>query len=190
MYIERKVRYENELDCNFLHDIQELADCNSIINCIQCGTCSSSCPMSVYMDITPRRIMAMVKDGFKDDVLNSFTIWLCSSCYYCTVRCPQDIKITDVMYALKRVAISENRAPRALPIPRLAKTFADIVQKYGRNSESKVIMNLWLFKNPFKLLSYIPVGLKLFKKKRMEFKTQSIRSKNQVRKIYKSLARG
>ena len=40
-----------------------------------------------------------------DRVVKSNTIWLCTSCYYCTVRCPAGIKITDLMYELKRMAI-------------------------------------------------------------------------------------
>jgi hypothetical protein len=31
--------------------------------------------MAVYMDYTPRKIIAMIKSGFKDEALRSFTIW-------------------------------------------------------------------------------------------------------------------
>ncbi len=67
MEIQRKVKYEEELDPNFLEEIQETSGCDEINRCIQCGTCSSSCPMAVYMDYPPRKIIAMIKSGFKKD---------------------------------------------------------------------------------------------------------------------------
>ena len=40
----------------------------------------------------------------RDDVLSSNTMWCCVSCYFCTTRCPQQIPITDIMYALMKYA--------------------------------------------------------------------------------------
>ena len=117
MEIKRTVKYEEELDPAFLGEIKRLSGCDEIDKCIQCGTCSSSCPMSVYMDYPPRKIMAMVKSGFKDEALRSLTIWLCPSCYTCQVRCPAKIKITDVMYALKRMAIEQKVYPLEIRHP-------------------------------------------------------------------------
>lgn len=75
MEIQKKVKYEEELDSGFVDEIKEMSWCEEIDACIQCGTCSSSCPMAVYMDYTPRQIIAMIKSGFKDEALRSFTIW-------------------------------------------------------------------------------------------------------------------
>ena len=77
--------------------------------CIQCGTCSGTCPVAGYMDHTPRQIIAMINQGMKDQVLESNTFWYCASCYHCTVRCPQEINITELMYALKRYSIWKSR---------------------------------------------------------------------------------
>jgi heterodisulfide reductase subunit C len=73
--------------------------------CIQCGTCGGSCPSAGAMDHTPRAIFAMLKEGMRDEVLKSNTPWMCVSCYYCMVRCPQEIHITDVMYTLKNMSL-------------------------------------------------------------------------------------
>ena len=71
--------------------------------------------MSAYMDYTPRRLIAMTRAGMKDEVLGSFSIWVCASCYACTAACPKQIPITDIMYALKRTAIREGVHPTPLP---------------------------------------------------------------------------
>ncbi len=183
MEIERKVKYEAELDEKFLREIIELSHCEEIERCIQCGTCSSSCPMAVYMDYPPRKIMAMIKGGFKEEVLKSFTIWLCSSCYTCTVRCPAKIKITDVMYALKRKAIEEGVYPSRFPIPVLDKIMSQIIKTNGRNSEMWVVLKLYLKTNPLGLLKMAPIGLKLMKTGRMSLKKEAIKNKKQLRKL-------
>lgn len=54
MAIQRKVKFEEELDKNFLDEIKDMSGCEEIDQCIQCGVCSSSCPMAVYMDHPPQ----------------------------------------------------------------------------------------------------------------------------------------
>ncbi len=184
MKIERKVTYEERLEPDFLEDIKHASGCAEIDGCIQCGTCSSSCPMSVYMDFPPRKIIAMVKNGFKDEALRNFTIWLCPSCYTCQVRCPAKIKITDVMYALKRRAIEEKVYPSRFVIPILDREMSRLIAKHGRNSELWLILSLYLKSlNPLGLLKMAPVGLKLMKTGRMSLKRESIKNKDQLRAL-------
>src|ERR1700690_1813762 len=89
----QKIKYESELDRTFGERIARLAYGENLFGCIQCGTCSGTCPMSTYMDFTPRKIIAMVRAGFRDEVLSNHTVWICASCYSCTVECPKSIKI-------------------------------------------------------------------------------------------------
>jgi heterodisulfide reductase subunit C len=191
MEIQRKVKYEEELDRQFLDVIKQMSGSDEIEGCIQCGTCSSSCPMSVYMDYPPRKIIAMIKNGFKDEALRSFTIWLCPSCYTCQVRCPAKIKITDVMYALKRKAIEEHVYPSRFSIPVLDKEMSKIIGANGRNSELWLILNLYLkSRNPLGLLKMAPLGLKLMKTGRMSLKKESIKNKKQLQTLLKALKEG
>ena len=76
-----------------------------IRRCIQCGTCSASCPTAYAMDYTPRELWRLVNLGLVDEVLNSHTFWLCTVCKSCQVRCPRGISITDTMVALKEYAV-------------------------------------------------------------------------------------
>ena len=188
MEIQKKVKYEEELDSGFVDEIKEMSRCEEIDACIQCGTCSSSCPMAVYMDYTPRKIIAMIKSGFKDEALRSFTIWLCPSCYTCQVRCPSKIKITDVMYALKRKAIEEKVYPSQFAIPVLDRQMSRLIAKYGRNSEMWLILNLYLkSRNPFGLFKMAPLGLKLMKTGRMSLKKESIKDRKQLGALLKAI---
>lgn len=187
MDIKKVVKYERELEKGFSQAVTDLSGCEKIFECIQCGTCSSTCPVSLYMDYTPRKLMAMIKAGFKEEALRSVTIWICSSCYSCTVMCPAEIKITDVMYSLKRMAIQEKVFPRRFPTPVLAKEMTEIITNEGRNSELWVILRMLLKTNPLKLLSMAPVGLSLFMKGRMGLKKESIEKKEELRALYKKI---
>jgi heterodisulfide reductase subunit C len=178
-----RIKYEAELDPSFPSSVAALPGAEKLLHCIQCGTCTGTCPMSPYMDYSPRRIIAMTRAGFKREVLSSFMIWLCASCYACTVACPKEIKITDVMYALKRQAIREGIYPKRFPIPVLARAFYDSVRSRGRSSEGRLILELALRTNPFHFMGMIPTGLALFRRGRLDLKAESVRGLDQIQKL-------
>jgi quinone-modifying oxidoreductase subunit QmoC len=187
--VRRLIKYEGELDREFGPTIARLAHGEKFYACIQCGTCSATCPVSHYMDFSPRKIIAMVRAGFKEEVLRSFTIWLCASCYACTADCPREIKITDVMYALKQLAIKEGVYPKRFPIPVMAQEFYKHVEKEGRNNEGKLMMNMALKTNPFHLLRYAKIGLKLYFKGRVSLREESIRNKDELQALLRAVDR-
>jgi len=131
----------------FIEEILNLlhaAHGNPLSNCIQCGTCSGTCPVAPYMDQSPRRIIAMINRGLKDQVLATNTFWYCASCYQCTVRCPSDIDIAQVMYALKRYSIWHNQYKDGLIGPSFSETFAKTIMQIGRSFEP-VLAPTYLF---------------------------------------------
>ena len=178
-----KITYEAELDPRFAEEIAAFPGGDKIFNCIQCGTCSGICPMSTYMDYTPRRIVAMIRAGFKQEVMQSRTTWLCASCYACTVECPKEVKITDVMYAVKRMAIKDGVYPKGFPIPVLARVFYSEVESKGRSNEGPIIVKLYMKTKPWQMLKQTGLGMKLFFQGRMGLKTESIKRKDELKKI-------
>jgi len=179
--VTRRLKFESELDLSFGEHVAERAYGQKLLSCIQCGTCSATCPLSHYMDYTPRKIIAMTREGFKEEVLNSLTIWLCASCYSCTVQCPRQIHITDVMYALKREAIARRFYPPKHPIPVLARAFFDRVMHDGRNTESRLLITLYLRTNPFKMLKEAFLGLHLFRSGRLSLGREHIKGIKELR---------
>jgi len=181
--IARRIKFESELDLAFGESVAEKAYGQRLLSCIQCGTCSATCPLSHYMDFTPRRIIAMTREGFKDEVLNSLTIWLCASCYSCTVQCPRQIHITDVMYTLKREAMARGVHPKHHPIPVLAQEFFNQVRRNGRNTESHVLVRLFLRTKPWKMLKEAGLGFTLWRKGRLSPFRERIRGIASMRAI-------
>jgi quinone-modifying oxidoreductase subunit QmoC len=174
-------RYAEDVTPAFPIEIMAKPGGEALRDCIQCGTCSGACPMSIHMDLTPRRIIAMTRAGLERDVLESATPWLCASCYECQVRCPREIKVTDIMYALKRRAIDKGMHPKRFPIPVLARAFYNMVATHGRNAESWVVVELMLRTNPLGLLKMAPVGLKLIRTGRMVFGRDHIKHPEQIK---------
>jgi len=106
-----------------------------ISHCIQCGTCSGTCPAAEFMDHSPRAIIGMIRADQKDDVLASNTYWSCASCYHCTVRCPAGIDIAYMMYALKRYSMWKNSYGKNLIGPDFSASFVKMIVNSGRSFE-------------------------------------------------------
>ena len=186
----RRVKLESRLDPSFADEIAAAAGGDTLRECIQCGTCSAVCPLSAYMDYTPRQLIAMTRAGFKDEVLRSLSIWVCASCYACTVECPKQIPVTDVMHALKRAAVEEGVHPKRFAVPVLARVFVADVDRWGRNTESRLALKLYLRTRPILLLKDAVLGQRLFWRGRMGLRRESIRQRAQLRTLLRALEAG
>ncbi|MBT3756483.1 MAG: heterodisulfide reductase [Candidatus Cloacimonetes bacterium] len=89
----------------FLEKIMELSG-ETITLCDQCGTCSGGCPFITEMDVNPSQVMRQVMLGQKN-IMDSKTMWICASCFTCTVRCPRDLDVSKVSEALRQVKLRE-----------------------------------------------------------------------------------
>ncbi len=157
-----------------------------LLLCLQCGTCGGSCPSGPDLDHTPRELFAMIEAGLKDEVLCSNAPWYCVSCYYCMVRCPQDIHITDVMYTLKRKALAEGlyQESSAADAPGFSQMFIDFVENYGRSFELGLATRYHLRYHPLNAVKMATsLGLEMVRKGRMNLKPVRIKNIDQLQAI-------
>ena len=187
MEITRTIKYEADRVPGFGEEVMSVPGCEELKDCIQCGTCSGVCPLSIYMDYTPRQVMELTRFDFKKEVLGSQTIWLCASCYACTVECPRQIRITDIMYELKQRAIKEQTYPKRFPIPVLAQEFSKMVHDHGRISETRLVMNLFLKTNPLNALGMSGLGIGLMKTGRFDLHQPNIKARKDLARIMESV---
>ena len=153
-----------------------------LITCLQCGTCGGSCPSGPDMDHTPRLIFALINAGMRDTVLHSNTPWYCVSCYYCTARCPKEIPITEIMYALKRIAVREGAYDDS-KAPDFSRTFIHWVEDYGRSFELGLMGVHMLRHNPFGAFKIADMGLGMVTKGRMAFTPTRIKDMHGLKRI-------
>lgn len=97
------------------------------MRCFSCGTCVAGCPVAGRTEkYNPRRIIRMALLGMRPEVLTSEFVWLCSSCYTCHERCPQDVHIPDLMHAIRNIAVREGHVPAAF------RQQAELLRNHGR----------------------------------------------------------
>jgi heterodisulfide reductase subunit C len=107
--LESKTRVVvSKLDPKFKDEVASTPGGEHIKRCFLCGTCSAGCPVHELSDkYNPRKIIRMILLGMRDEVLSSDFVWLCSTCYTCRERCPQDVRMSDVMTAVRNIAVKE-----------------------------------------------------------------------------------
>ncbi len=82
------------------------AGLEKIRSCINCGTCTGSCPSGRRTAYRTRSAIRKALTG-DESVLKDIDIWMCSTCYYCYERCPRDIPVTDMIIKLRNIAVEE-----------------------------------------------------------------------------------
>jgi heterodisulfide reductase subunit C len=156
---------------NALGRIQKL-----IRSCIQCGTCSGSCPNEFAMDYTPRRLWRMVLTGQVDEIFSSNTFTLCSACYYCTLRCPRGLPLTEAMDGLKQIA-AETQSHGQRGFIQFYCKFIQSVRRHGRVWELEFMTYYFAaLKNPWIMLRFAPLGIKLMRKGKISLRSPGKRS--------------
>lgn len=159
----------------FVEEISAIPGGEKVKLCIQCGTCSASCPNASRMDYTPRQLIAMARAGMRDEVLSSHSLWLCLSCYLCTVRCPRGIKPTELMHTLECLAVRRNVSSRRTYTPKMYRSFTDFVYSLGNVPEMSFMIWYYLLTNPLRALKMLPQALSLLKHGRLSIKAKRMK---------------
>ena len=169
----------------FVQEICAIPGGESIRLCIQCGTCTASCPNADRMEHTPSELIAMARANMREEVLSSNSMWLCASCYLCTVRCPRRIKQTDLMHALKCLAIRQHLSNARTHTPIMYRSFSDFVYSIGSIPELGFMTWFYLLTNPLRALRMFPVALSLLRHGRVSFKARRLKpeAERQLRAI-------
>ena len=65
---ERTIKFQREADPEWARQVSEHPGCERLFSCLQCGSCTGTCPLSIYMDYGPRRIIGLAREGFRKEV--------------------------------------------------------------------------------------------------------------------------
>ncbi|GAB4441639.1 MAG: hypothetical protein OHK0026_07870 [Rhodocyclaceae bacterium] len=161
-------RYRND----FLREVEERVEEGQWVKmCMQCGVCAGSCPFGPHWEHSPQKIFMMIRAGKREEVLGSDSMWMCTSCYNCIVRCPRKLPITHIMHGLANYAHRLGLAPKGQPTRDFAKLFWENCIKQGRANELKLTLGLY-FKDGLvsgikTALAMQGIGLGMFKAKRI-----------------------
>ena len=85
----------------------------------------------------------MIRAGQREAVLSSDSMWMCTSCYNCVVRCPRKLPITQIMHGLAQYANKLGIAPKMQPTRDFSLLFWNNCTKTGRVNELKLTMGVY-----------------------------------------------
>ena len=124
-------------DTAFVRQVEKESG-QTLAACYQCGNCTAGCPASFAYDMQVNQIIRAVQLGLKDKVLSSHALWYCLSCSTCSLRCPNNIAVSEVMESLRHLARREGRIGVA-PINKFWLSFLEMVRRFGRSYELGVM---------------------------------------------------
>lgn len=172
-------------DAEFTNEVLRLAG-PEVRTCIQCGTCSSACPTASRMDNSIRRLVKFSLEGRKEEALTSSSIWLCTSCQLCTVRCPRGIRPKVLVGALRDIFEREGRRGKDQAYEDL---FMRQIIDLGRISEA-LLSAEYLLADPLSAVQTIEMGLELLPRGKITVETVRIKETDNVKKIFAELGKG
>jgi Fe-S oxidoreductase len=110
----------------FKESLLKIPDGDHIQSCLQCACCSGVCPFGFAMEFPPGRMIAWMRAGILEEMLQSDSVWMCVSCYACTEVCPKDIPVTPALMtrAKEEVLLAGN-------VPAELQSALEFSQQYG-----------------------------------------------------------
>lgn len=173
----------------FRREVLHLAG-SEVLTCIQCGTCSASCPTASLMNPSIRRLIKLCLDGRRDEALHNETIWLCTSCLLCTVRCPRGIRPKAVVSALKDIREREKDPGSGRDSGHkdasYEKLFLKQIAERGRISELELTAG-FLLVFPQGAIASMQMGLELLPKGKLGLEEPGVRGRAEVKRIIEEL---
>ncbi len=77
--------------------------------CFQCAKCTSGCESHKLLELEPHKIVALLKRGLINELVNSDVIWTCMTCLKWRERCPQRVAPVEILFALKNMAVASGK---------------------------------------------------------------------------------
>jgi Fe-S oxidoreductase len=84
----------------------------NLYGCIQCGSCTGGCPVSLRSDLNPRSLV--YRSVLQDDVSGDPEIWECTTCSTCKDRCPKGVSPLDLIVGIREGMVERGRLEPAL----------------------------------------------------------------------------
>jgi len=103
---------------------QELSQKHKLLECIQCGTCTGSCPVAKKANLNVRKYMREVSTLGKLSQHSQTELWSCTMCSTCGVRCPKELNPYEFIIDMRGMAVEEGQ---------IAPTIRDALESIFKN---------------------------------------------------------
>ncbi|MGQ4912388.1 MAG: 4Fe-4S dicluster domain-containing protein [Candidatus Thorarchaeota archaeon] len=100
------------LDMEFRNWLLDQPEGKSLLNCYQCGRCTSACPVAeIEPMFNPRLFLQKILLG-DTSMATEHLVWNCLTCEQCEVRCPEHVKIPQILILAKVRGLMEGNVPQ------------------------------------------------------------------------------
>jgi len=73
-------------------NLEDIIQDTKAYNCLECGTCSSVCPIARYdPSYSPRAMVENALLGLEDEIVYQKKLFSCLTCYACQLKCPSQV---------------------------------------------------------------------------------------------------
>ncbi len=96
-----------------MNGLKEIIQSNRVWLCLDCGKCSSVCPITRHIVepyTSPRLLVEMAINSGEEAILNDPLLWSCLTCNYCTEICPSQVSFSDFIQNIREGAVDRNQS--------------------------------------------------------------------------------
>ena len=167
---------------NFLVEVNKKIHGVPLQSCYHCRKCTAGCPVASHMEYNPNKVIKMIQNGKREQVLNSKTIWLCLSCETCITRCPNQVDIARMMDVLRQMAIEEGLGAREKNVLKFHEAFLAGIKRGGRINEPMMMVEYKLKSGD--LFSDAVAGVEMFMKGKLSLLSPRTKDMKSVKDIF------
>ncbi|MDW7681959.1 MAG: (Fe-S)-binding protein, partial [bacterium] len=91
-----------------MHTVAEIIRRSKAYYCLDCGKCTSICPVArVNHSYSPRSLLMRCVQKDHESVLKDRSLWDCLTCGLCELRCPSQIRYIEFMRDIRQLSIMD-----------------------------------------------------------------------------------
>lgn len=150
--------------------------------CWHCNCCAGGCPFVEAMDYHPNGVIRLVQLGYKQEALESSSIWICVGCNTCSVECPQAIDMPAIMDTLRQIAMEEGVDIAEKDILSFHREVLNSIRQYGRTHKLEIMFRYKLKQRKF--FSDMDIGLKMLAKRKLDLTPSKVNGIESIRQFF------
>ena len=96
-----------------MNSFSEIIKANRAWFCLDCGKCSSVCPITMHLVdgyTSPRLLVETAVGSGEEDVLNDPLLWSCLTCNRCTEICPSEVHFSEFIQDARQLAQEKDQS--------------------------------------------------------------------------------